>query len=116
MKVFKAVVAAALLLIGSSGAVLSADTPVPHAVHHHRHPRRRQIRRRLRRQRHRINRKERRGKISAAQAQNLRNNDNAIQHEDQGMAGQDNGHLTQQDQGALNQQLNQNSGAIHNNQ
>jgi hypothetical protein len=114
MKFYAAVVAAALFLVGGTSIVLSADEPAaPHAVHHH-HPRRRQIHRRLKRQRARINAKERAGKLSHARAGALRKHDHEIHAEEKDMKAQDGGHLTKQDQGTLNRQLNQNSNEIKN--
>ncbi|HTA16184.1 MAG TPA: hypothetical protein VK786_00380 [bacterium] len=112
MKFLKAaVVAVALLFVGSFSAVLHADTP-PHIVHHH--PRRRQVRRRIRRQRRRINRKVRHGKMSAAEGAKLKRNDADIHAEEKDMSAQNGGTITKQDQNTLNQQLNQNNNAIVN--
>jgi hypothetical protein len=119
MKITSLILGAALL-VGGSSAILLADGPVAggtgapivHTVKHH--PRKRQVNRRLKRQLKRIRAKERAGKLSPAEAAKLRKHDLQIHQEEKDMAAQDGGHLTQQDQSTLNQQLNQNSKEIKN--
>jgi hypothetical protein len=108
---------AALLFVGGSAAILSAaEAPAPASapVAKPHHPRRHQVNKRLKRQNKRITAKEKAGKITPAQAKALRQNDKDVRAEEKDMAAQDGGHITKQDQGALNQQLNQNSKEIKN--
>jgi uncharacterized protein HemX len=76
------------------------------------HPRREQVNDRIENQNHRITKEVKEGEINHSQAQQLRQNDKAIRLEERNMAAQNGGHITKNEQRALNQQLNQNSGAI----
>jgi len=115
-------VAAAALLLGGAALALHADAPAaapapagapagtkaaPTAKKHH--PRRHQVNKRIKKQEARIDKKEKEGKITPAQADQLRANDKKVAQEEKDMAAQDNGHITKTDQKALNQELNQNS-------
>jgi len=118
MKISSLILSAVLLGGGASTLLLAEgpggdnSTPV-HAVRHH-HARRRQVNRRLKRQLQRIRAKERKGEITRTQAAARRKNVKGIHQEETDMAAQDDGHITKQDQGSLNQQLNQNSKDIKN--
>jgi hypothetical protein len=119
MKIATVVVAAALL-IGGTSALLLADAPAAPAAgakggnFAKTHPRRHQVNKRLKKQNARINAKEKEGKMSPGEAARLKKNDKDIHQEEKDMAAQDNGHITKQDQATLNQQLDQNSQAIKN--
>ncbi|MFI5447512.1 hypothetical protein [Polaromonas sp. UC242_47] len=76
------------------------------------HPRREQVNNRIHNQNKRISQEVREGDLSHKQAHQLRANDKAIRAQERSMAKQDGGHITKQDQAALNQELNKNSKAI----
>lgn len=76
------------------------------------HPRRTQVNRRLNNQNRRINNRVRNGKMTQAQASRLHKNDRNIRGEERGMAKQNGGHITRQEQKTLNQQENKNSREI----
>jgi len=70
------------------------------------HPRRAEVNRRLDHQDRRINNDAREGKITRAQARKLHREDHQIRQEERDMASQNGGHITKQEQRALNQQEN----------
>jgi septal ring factor EnvC (AmiA/AmiB activator) len=76
------------------------------------HPKREQVNGRLDNQNKRITQEKKEGEITKAQAKNLRANDKAVRGEEKQMASTNGGHITNTEQKALNQQLNQNSKAI----
>ena len=70
------------------------------------HPRRDQVNDRLANQNQRINKERKEGEISKAQANKLHKEDRQIRKEERAMASQNGGHITKQEQAALNQQEN----------
>jgi hypothetical protein len=70
------------------------------------HPRRTQVNKRLKNQNKRIKKEVKEGEISKAEAGNLHKQDRAIRQEERAMARQNGGHITKQEQKALNQQEN----------
>jgi phage portal protein BeeE len=115
MKILSAVFAAVLLL-GSAVATLSAD-PMTHAQRRHwdhKHPRRHQVLHRLHHQKARIEHKEADGKMTDAQGNAILRQDQSIHQEEKADAAENGGHITKAEQGSLNQQENQTSGEIHN--
>ena len=78
------------------------------------HPRVNQVNRRIDNQEKRINTERKEGDSSKEQARQDRRNLKAVNQEKKDMRSQDNGHLTKQDQKALNQQLDNTSKKIGN--
>jgi len=78
------------------------------------HPRRQEVNKRLKNQNRRINKKVKDGKMTKAQAGKLHKEDKNIRREERGMAKQNGGHITKQEQRTLNQQENKNSRQIGN--
>lgn len=78
------------------------------------HPRRKEVNKRLNRQNKRIDRKVKEGERSKGESKKLHQEDRNIRQEERDMAKQNGGHITRQEQRALNQQENQNSKAIRN--
>jgi hypothetical protein len=76
------------------------------------HPRVNQVNKRIDNQERRINQEVREGEMSKKEARQDRQNLKEINQEKKAMRKQDNGHLTKDDQKALNQQLNENSKEI----
>jgi hypothetical protein len=76
------------------------------------HPRRDQVNDRLAHQNRRIHHEVKEGEMSRAKAARLHKDDRHARREEQMMARQDRGHITKQEQRALNQQENQVSGRI----
>jgi len=76
------------------------------------HPRRDQVNDRLANQNKRINEEVKEGDMSKAKAARLKANDRKIRQEERDMAAQNHGHITKQEQKALNQQENANSKKI----
>ena len=76
------------------------------------HPRREQVNNRLAHQNARIHNQVKEGELSKAQAAQLHQDDHQIRSEERAMASQNNGHLTKQEQKALNQQQNRLSSKI----
>ncbi|KAF7964009.1 hypothetical protein AWV80_03300 [Cupriavidus sp. UYMU48A] len=70
------------------------------------HPRREQVNERLATQNQRIHHEVKEGEISKAQAARLHQEDRQIRQEERTMASQNGGHITRQEQSALNQQEN----------
>jgi hypothetical protein len=70
------------------------------------HPRRVEVNHRLANQDRRIHQGVREGEMSHAEAARLHRDDHQIRQEERLMASQDNGHITRQDDRALNQQEN----------
>lgn len=70
------------------------------------HPRRTEVNERLATQHARIRQEVREGKITHAQAHDLRKEDRQIRREERLMASQNNGHITRSEQRVLNQQEN----------
>lgn len=95
----------AVLLVLSLGMVGSSavaqETPFDAT-----HPRRAQVNERLERQNARIEHKVATGKMSKAKAAKLHQEDRQIRAEEKAMASQNGGHITKQEQKALNQQEN----------
>jgi hypothetical protein len=102
-------------LAGVSGHAL-ADAPTPGAgpatKFQATHPRRAQVNRRLNNQNKRIDAEVKDGQINKNQAAALHNEDHQIRTEERDMAGQNNTHITTQEQKTLNQQENAVSGQI----
>jgi hypothetical protein len=107
MKLVTAILAAGLLMPGAV-ASLHADGAAAPAKHQwaKKHPRRHQVNKRLANQNRRIDKEEKKGEISKSQAAGLHKEDHQIRQEERDMASQDGGHITKQDQNALNQQEN----------
>ncbi|MGD0961388.1 MAG: hypothetical protein ABSB19_16385 [Methylomonas sp.] len=76
------------------------------------HPRRAQANGRLANENRRINQERRGGEINRVQAAKLHRQDRNIRQEERLMANQNGGHITGQEQRALNQQENRLSGEI----
>jgi len=76
------------------------------------HPKVNQVDKRIDNQEKRITTERKEGDLTKAQAQQDRKNLSNINNEKKDMRKMDNGHLTNQDQKALNQQLDQNSKKI----
>jgi len=76
------------------------------------HPRRAEVNHRLANQDRRINREVREGDMSHAEAAKLHRDDHQIRQEERDMAHQDGGHITRQEDHALNQQENHVSAQI----
>ena len=70
------------------------------------HPRRVEVNHRLANQDRRIHQEVREGEMSRAEANRLHREDHRIRREERLMASQDGGHITRQDDRALNQQEN----------
>ena len=70
------------------------------------HPRRAQVNKRLNNQNKRIHKEVKEGEISKGQAANMHKEDRQIRQEERGMASQNGGHITKQEQKTLNQQEN----------
>ncbi|OUL72723.1 hypothetical protein [Paraburkholderia hospita] len=70
------------------------------------HPRRAEVNSRLANQDRRVHQEVRRGEISHAEAARLHRDDHQIRREERLMASQDGGHITRQEDRALNQQEN----------
>jgi len=70
------------------------------------HPRRHQVNKRLNNQNKRIHQEVKEGEISKGQAANLHKEDRQVRQEERGMATQNGGHITKQEQKTLNQQEN----------
>ncbi|BBP01075.1 hypothetical protein [Sulfuriferula nivalis] len=70
------------------------------------HPRRDEVNDRLHKQDKRINHEVKEGDMSKQEAHKLHKEDNQVRQEERDMAHQDGGHITNQDQKALNQQEN----------
>ncbi|HUI44428.1 MAG TPA: hypothetical protein VL122_00380 [Nitrospirota bacterium] len=78
------------------------------------HPRRHEVNKRLANQNRRINKKVRNGDMTKAEAGKLHKEDRNIRQKERDMAKQNGGHITKQEQRALNQQENKNSRQIAN--
>lgn len=78
------------------------------------HPRREQVNSRLNNQNNRIDNKVDSGKMTKAQAAKVHKEDRRIRGEERSMASQNGGHITKQEQRALNQQENKVSNQIRN--
>jgi hypothetical protein len=70
------------------------------------HPRRAEVNRRLANQNRRIHEERKEGELTPAQAAALHKEDRQIRQEERFMASQNGGHITKQEQRALNQQEN----------
>ncbi|MBF0488378.1 MAG: hypothetical protein HQK98_09480 [Nitrospirae bacterium] len=70
------------------------------------HPRRTQVNKRLNNQNKRINKKLKQGKITPKQANKLKKEDSQIRRDERHMAKQNGGHITKEEQKALNQREN----------
>jgi hypothetical protein len=109
--------AVSVALGGLSGHAL-ADTPTPATgpapatKFQATHPRRAQVNSRLNNQNRRIDAEVKDGQISKGQAAALHSEDHQIRTEERDMAGQNNTHITTQEQKTLNQQENAVSGQI----
>lgn len=77
------------------------------------HPRRNQVNKRVKNQRARINQDEKSGKLSQAQAQQLKSNDRAIKQQEHADVKANGGYLTKPEQKQFNQEENANSKMIH---
>jgi hypothetical protein len=88
-------------VVGSAVSAAFAETPWERN-----HPRRDQVNDRLANQNRRINRELKEGEITKQQANQLHREDHAIRHEERTMAKFNSGHITKDEQKALNQQEN----------
>jgi len=96
-------VAIAVLAAGLAGGAVAADKDTRWERNH---PRREEVNDRLANQNRRIHQEVREGEMSHQQAARLHNEDHQIRQEERLMAGQNGGHITRQEQQALNQQEN----------
>lgn len=78
------------------------------------HPRRSEVNHRLNNQDKRIHKEVKEGEMSKGEAARLHKNDHEIRKEERGMAAQNHGHITKQEQKKLNHQENRNSKKIGN--
>ncbi|MDH7462473.1 hypothetical protein QEG73_14330 [Chitinophagaceae bacterium 26-R-25] len=101
-----------LLATGISLTSMAQQGPGHQRTHIKDHPRVNQVNKREDKQEKRINQERKEGDITKAQAKQDRKNLKEINQEKKDMRKQDDGHLTKQDQKALNQQLNSNSKQI----
>ena len=92
-------VAAALAATVAGGAIAAGDWKKDH-------PRRAQVNSRLNNQNQRIKNEVKSGEMSKGQAAKLHKEDRQIRKEERAMASQNGGHITKQEQRALNQQEN----------
>lgn len=92
-----AIAALSVAFIGTASAATNWDAS---------HPRRAEVNHRLANQDRRIHQEVREGEMSHAQAMRLHRDDNQIRREERLMASQDGGHITRQEDRALNQQEN----------
>ena len=88
-------------LVGSTVSAAFAETQWERN-----HPRRDQVNDRLTNQNRRINHELKEGEITKQQANQLHREDHAIRHEERTMAKFNGGHITKDEQKALNQQEN----------
>jgi len=95
----------AVVLLGVVGTAIGGRA-VAETRWERRHPRRTQVNGRLENQNRRINKEEREGEMTPAQARALHAQDRRIRQEERAMASQHGGHITKQEQSALNQQEN----------
>ena len=102
------------LLATSIGLITFAQGPGHQKTNIKNHPRVNQVNKRIDNQERRINKEVKEGDLTKKQAHQDRKNLATINQEKKDMRKMDNGHLTKQDQKALNQQLNQNSKKIGN--
>jgi hypothetical protein len=77
------------------------------------HPRRNQVNKRVANQRQRINQGVKSGKLTGAQAKQLRQNENAMKAQEHADVKANGGHLTKAEQKQFNQEENANSTLIH---
>jgi len=92
--------------------VTFAQGPGHQPKHIQDHPKVNQVNSRIDNQEKRITQERKEGDLTKAQAKQDRKNLSTINQEKKDMRKMDNGHLTNKDQKALNQQLNQNSKKI----
>jgi len=76
------------------------------------HPRRTEVNDRIALQHARVNEKVDSGKMTAAQGQQIKQEDHQVRQEERDMASQNGGHITKQEQRTLNQQENSISNQI----
>ena len=107
----KIVILSALAAIVSLGVFAQAG-PGHQPTHLKHHPRVDQVNRRIDNQEKRITEERKEGDLTKAQAHEDRKDLKEINQEKRDMRKTDKGHLTKQDDKALNQQLNQNSKKI----
>jgi hypothetical protein len=103
----KAIIAATIGILG-----LSATSALAETLWDRHHPRRDQVNDRIENQDRRINHEFREGELTPWQAGRLHQEDRTIRHEERAMASFDHGHITRNDERALNQQENAVSGQI----
>ena len=102
------ILVATALLFGSVTVNAFADE----AKFNKNHPRRAQVNKRLANQNKRINNEVKEGEITKGQAAKMHKEDHQIRQEERAMASQNGGHITKQEQKALNQQENRSSNQI----
>jgi uncharacterized protein HemX len=95
------------LLVAMALPVAAHETPWQKS-----HPRRKEVNKRLNTQNQRIRQGVESGKLTPQQARQLHQKDHQVRQEERGMAKQNGGHLTKQEQRALNRQENRNSRQI----
>jgi hypothetical protein len=103
MSITRKIVATALAAIFAAGFAGSAMAETQWEQNH---PRRDQVNDRLQNQNKRIRNEVKEGELSKGQAAKLHHKDHQIRKEERLMASQNGGHITKQEQGALNQQEN----------
>ncbi len=101
-----------LAIAGLLGITSYAQGPGHQRTNIKNHPRVNQVNKRIDNQEKRITEERKEGDLTKAQAQQDRKNLSRINQEKKDMRKMDGGHLTSQDQKALNQQLNKNSKKI----
>jgi len=92
-----AIAALSVAFVGTASAATNWDAS---------HPRRAEVNHRLLNQDRRIHQEVREGEMSHGEAMRLHRDDHQIRHEERLMASQDGGHITRQEDRALNQQEN----------
>ena len=102
----KTFVAAALLSVFASASFAQSAASAPETPFQQDHPRRAEVNSRLTNQNSRIKTSVSDGDMSKAKAARLHKDDHQIRQEERDMASQNGGHITKQEQKALNHQEN----------
>jgi len=96
----------ALLATVLTGLIATTTSAMAETQWQHNHPRRAEVNHRLNHQDQRIHREVREGEINRQQASQLHKEVHQIRQDERGMARQNGGHITKQEQRILNQQAN----------
>lgn len=105
----KKIAIASLLAVAAAASFAQAPAP---GQFDQTHPRRAEVNQRLANQDRRIHREVKEGEMTKARATRLHRKDRRIRKEERLMASQNGGHITKQEQRALNQQENKVSAQI----